>query len=68
MDREDISRQFGPKLIEGLIETLQDEINEIRAFIGMPSKDKASLLARVKDKEKNVLDYEWLKDVQGRQK
>lgn len=60
MTRDDVLRKFGPKLLEGLVETLQEELNSIRAFIGMPNKDKESLLLGIKDKEKNIPDYDWM--------
>lgn len=63
MTRDEVGRKFGPKLIESLVETLQEEINEIRTFTGMKVKDKESLLTGIKEKEKNIPDYEWMEQI-----
>lgn len=61
-NREEILPQFGPKLIESIINATLNEINTLRTNAGLPAKTIDDFLTFIKTDLPTLEDYDWQKD------
>lgn len=54
--------KFGPLLLEALIDSLLDEINELRAYHNLPSRTKEGFLGRSNNNQNHLDIYDWMDD------
>lgn len=59
--RETVYRQFGPKLIEAVVETMRDEINVLRVEKGLPARTEEQIVGAIQVKLQSLEDYQWMK-------
>jgi hypothetical protein len=58
--REDLYRQFGPKLIEALVMVVKDEINILRTKAGLAVRTDDQIGQAIINKLKNIPNYDWM--------
>lgn len=56
-------QKFGPLLLEALIDTMLDEVNELRVLHGLPPRTKAYFLGRSNNNQDHLDKYDWMDDV-----
>lgn len=59
MGREELYRQFGPKLIEALARVVMDEVNILRQEHGKPDRTLAQMASAIESKLAAIPDYTW---------
>lgn len=58
--RDDMYQQFGPLLLEGLIDNLLEEINFLRTNAGMPLIQKEAFLGTTNNHLGHLPQYDWM--------
>lgn len=53
-------RKFGPLLLEALIDTLLEEINELRIDAGKQPRTKAYFLGKSNNNQDHLEPYNWM--------
>lgn len=62
MTREQLYHRFGPKLIDALTQVVLDEINLLRAEVGLPERTGQQVINVIANKLENIPDYDWMHD------
>lgn len=60
MTREMLYQKFGPKLIDALAQVMLDEINLLRAEVGLPARTGQQVVTAIGNKLENIPDYPWM--------
>ncbi len=60
--RDNVFEQFGPLLLEGLFDTMLDEINFLRTSAGLPVRTKEYFLGRAHNSLAHLDNYDWMNE------
>lgn len=60
MTRNELYRQFGPKLIEAIVLIIKDEINILRIEAGLPERTDKQIRNAITTKLESLSDYNWM--------
>lgn len=60
--RDTLYRQFGPILLEALVEQLLKEINELRTKLALPPRTMADFLSTVHHFAPELPPYDWMQE------
>lgn len=60
--RESLYQKFGPILIEAIVKVTMDEINLIRAELGLPARTNQQLMDAIKNKLDGLELYDWMNE------
>jgi hypothetical protein len=60
MNRDDLYRRFGPKLIDALAQVLLDEVNLLRENAGLPPRSGSQVVDAITNKLEGIPDYDWM--------
>ncbi len=52
-------QKFGPLLIEALVDSLLEEINELRTKVGKPPRTKTDFLDKINNNQNHLAPYDW---------
>ncbi len=58
--RDDLYKQFGPKLMEALALVIMDEINLVRAQHALPDRTASEIVTAIENKLGPITDYDWI--------
>lgn len=58
--RDDLFRQFGPLLIEALLDYIYDNVAEVRKVTGVGPITKEEFFANVANHLSHLAPYEWM--------
>ena len=58
--RDELYRQFGPKVVEAIVLIVKDEINILRSLAGLPERTNQQLLNAIEAKLELIEDYNWM--------
>lgn len=58
--RNEVFHLFGPKLLEGFLELLLSEINELRTREGLPPRTKLQAYEEIMNHATTLPDYDWM--------
>lgn len=58
--RDDTYEEFGPMLLEALIDTMLDEINFLRTALDLPLRTKEYFLGRSNNNQDHLELYDWM--------
>lgn len=61
--RDDLFRQFGPLLIEAIVDFLLDNVNTLRRNQGMPEITKDEYLTQLLNHLTELEPYDWMKEI-----
>lgn len=61
MNREELYRKFGPKLIEAMTLVIKDEINLLRINAGLSERTNNQIMTALNNKLGLIKDYAWMK-------
>lgn len=53
-------RKFGPLLLEALVDSLLEEINELRTREGLPPRTKEGFLGKTNNNQAHLDPYDWM--------
>jgi len=56
----ELFRAFGPKLLQALLEEIDDELDELRQALGKDKIKKDKQRKKIKDKKDAIPDYPWM--------
>ena len=59
-DRDALYQHFGPKLLEAIVESFRDEINEVRQAASLSELKKKDIDIKIDVKLDNTLPYSWM--------
>ncbi len=59
MTRDELYKQFGPKLLEAVVLMIKDEINALRIANGLAERTNEQLINALETKIENLFDYSW---------
>lgn len=59
VDRENLYRNFGPKMIEAIITLLLSELNILRAKAGLSERTNLQMITALKSKLDSLEDYDY---------
>ncbi len=62
MDREQLYRQFGPKLTEAVVRVMIDEINILRTQHGLNERTKTQAIYSVQSELDALQNYDWMSE------
>ena len=62
MTREQLYQRFSPKLIDAFVQVTLDEINLLRAEVGLPLRTSKQVIDAISNKLENIADYAWMND------
>ena len=62
MTREKLYQCFGPKLLEAVVLIIKDEINLLRAELGLPKRTNKQIINAVSAKLESLPDYDWMRE------
>lgn len=60
MNREQLYKRFGPKLLEAIVITMLEETNRLRERLDMPPVTRADVMQTIANKLANLDDYDWM--------
>jgi hypothetical protein len=60
MNRDDLYRRFGPKLIDALAQVLLDEVNLLRENAGLSPRSGSQVVDAITNKLEGIPDYDWM--------
>jgi len=63
IERDDVFRMFGPKLLEGIIELIFKHENMFRSKLGLPALTKQQMYDEITNVANNLPDYKWMSDI-----
>lgn len=58
--RDEVFHLFGPKLLEGFLELIFSEVNELRTNAGLPPRTKQQVYDQIMNHANALPDYEWM--------
>lgn len=58
-DRDSLYRNFGPQILEAQMDVMLDEINAVRAKVGLEPRTKQQLADALAAKLEATADYTW---------
>ncbi len=58
--RDSIYEQFGPLILEALVDNLLEEINELRTALGKPPRTKEGFLGSTNNHLDHLPEYNWM--------
>lgn len=58
--RSEVFRMFGPKLLEGFLELIFAEVNELRTHVGLPPRTKEQVYDQIMNHTTTLPDYDWM--------
>lgn len=58
--RSEVFHQFGPKLSEGFLNLILQEINELRTHAGLPPRTKLHAYDQITNHMSTLEDYDWM--------
>ncbi len=58
--RSEVFHMFGPKLLEGFLELILAELNELRVAAGLPPQTKQQAYDEIMNHANSLPDYEWM--------
>jgi len=58
--RSEVFQYFGPKLLEGFLELLFKENNELRTALGLPPRTKLQIYEQITNHVTSLPDYDWM--------
>jgi hypothetical protein len=61
--REDLYKQFGPKLIEAVALVLKEEINLLRLKGGLPERTNEQLINSISNRLYSIPSYDWMDEL-----
>lgn len=59
-NRSKVFRQFGPFQNEGMLLMILDEINILRAEVGLPPRTKQQVLDELDNHQNHLEPYDWM--------
>lgn len=62
MARDELYKQFGPKLMEALALVVKDEINLLRINAGLSERTNAQIVTALENKLGLMTDYDWMSE------
>lgn len=62
MTNDELYKKFGPKLIDVLVQVILEDINLLRAKVGLPLQTNKQVVDVISDKLENMADYVWMND------
>lgn len=60
--RDETYQKFGPLLLEALIDSLLEEINELRVNAGLQPRTKAYFLGKSNNNQNHLDPYNWMEE------
>jgi hypothetical protein len=60
MSRDNLYKQFGPRLLEALSRVILDEINILRVEAGLSERTLSQLVAALETKLTEISKYDWM--------
>lgn len=58
--RDEAYQRFGPLLLEALIDSMLEEVNELRALLNLPTRTKEGFLGRSNNNQNHLDPYDWM--------
>lgn len=58
--RSEIFETFGPKLLEGFLLLILDEINELRSTVNLPPRTKQQVFDQITNHQSGLANYDWM--------
>lgn len=58
--RDNIYEQFGPLILEALVDNLLEEVNELRTALGKPPRTKEGFLGSTHNHLGHLDPYDWM--------
>lgn len=60
--RDEIFKQFGPKLMEAFFLSWLRELNKVRAGLGLQPRTEEYILGRLHNDMNHIKDYDWMNE------
>jgi len=60
MGKEELYIQFGPMLIDAIVDIIKDEINLLRVEAGLPERTGTQLIDAINAKLESMEKYSWM--------
>lgn len=60
--REELYKQFGPKLLDAVVRVMASEINILRVKEGLPERTNEQILTAITNELNNIPDYNWMNE------
>ena len=60
MNRQDLYQKFGPLLVEAVVLIIKDEINLVRAQLGLSERTNQQIIDVVSNKLETLSEYDWM--------
>lgn len=60
--RDNTYAKFGPLLLEALIDSLLEELNELRVLHGLQPRTKAYFLGKSNNNQDHLEPYNWMEE------
>lgn len=57
--RSEVFQHFGPKLLEGFLNLILNEINELRAHVGLPPRTKEQVHNQIMNDALHLPEYDF---------
>lgn len=58
--RSQVFQLFGPKLLEGFLNLILGEVNELRSDLGLAPRTKEQVYNQIMNDAQHLPDYEWM--------
>lgn len=58
--RDNTYHKFGPLLLEALIDSMLEEVNELRINAGLQPRTKEYFLGKSNNNQNHLDDYDWM--------
>jgi len=59
--RSEFYAQFGPLMLEAIVEEFRKEINKLRVLAGLSEKDEAQFMDKIGKSLKKLEKHDWMK-------
>ena len=63
MNRSQLYKHFGPKLLEAIVLIIKDEVNILRDAAGLSERTNEQIMSAIENRLGSASDYDWTGEI-----